>query len=148
MSNELNHTQLERITRICQDGYLGYQSAANNLEDKELTTIFNRLAQQRKLYSEELKADARTLGMELEDGGSVEGYFHRGWLNVKDFFTTSENAAVIETSLTGELKAKEVYEEVLKNEKMPQFIKERLHDQLTTISAVINQLERMNVHVS
>lgn len=148
MSQDTNKEQLERITEICQDGYNGYQTAASNLEDQELKTIFNRLAQQRKLFLEELKEDARSLGYDLNDDGSVQGFFHRTWINVKDFFTTSENAVVIESSLQGERKAKEIYEEVLKDINIPTFVKERLEKQVNLISAVIVQLEKMNVHVA
>lgn len=148
MSTEINKNQLERITEICQDGYLGYQNAASHLENGELKTIFNRLAQQRKLFAEELKEDARSLGFQLDDSESVRGYFHRAWIDVKDFFSTSENAAVIETSLTGEEKAKEVYEDVLKDETLPDFIKDRLETQLKFINTVTMQLNEMNKQVA
>jgi uncharacterized protein (TIGR02284 family) len=148
MSKEINKEQLERITEICQDGFLGYQHAASHLENGELKTIFNRLAQQRKLFAEELKKDARTLGAHLDDTESTRGYFHRAWIDVKDFFSTSENSAVIVASLTGEEKAKEVYQDVLKDDTLPAFIKERLETQLKFINTAIMQLQELNKQVA
>ncbi len=134
---------LERITSICQDSHKGYKLAADNMEDDNLKTIFNRLAQQRLLFIEELKDDARTLGLSLDDDSSVKGYFHRVWIDVKDFFSINEDQAVIEEAIRGENEAKETYEEVLK-EDLPAFIKIRLEKQNLLIDGALTNLKEFS----
>ena len=133
--------KLERIIEICEDGSKGYETAANNVDNIELKTIFNRLSQQRKLFIEELKNEARIQGMDLSDSGSVKGFFHRTWLSTKATFSFNNEESVIESSLTGEEKAVEVYEENLTYE-IPQNLKTMLEDQMRMIKGSIHQLNQ------
>ena len=132
---------LEHILEICEDGSKGYETAANNVDNIELKTIFNRLSQQRKLFAEELKNEARIQGMDLSDSGSVKGFFHRTWLSTKATFSFNNEESVIESSLTGEEKAVEVYEENLTYE-IPQNLKTMLEDQMRMIKGSIHQLNQ------
>ena len=132
---------LEHIIEICEDGSKGYETAANNVDYIELKTIFNRLSQQRKLFVEELKNEARIQGMDLSDSGSVKGFFHRTWLSTKATFSFNNEESVIESSLTGEEKAVEVYEENLTYE-IPQNIRTMLEEQMQMIKGSIHQLNQ------
>ena len=85
---------LEHIIEICEDGSKGYETAANNVDNIELKTIFNRLSQQRKLFVEELKNEARIQGMDLSDSGSVKGFFHRTWLSTKATFSFNNEESI------------------------------------------------------
>ncbi|MFD1551328.1 hypothetical protein DNU06_17035 [Putridiphycobacter roseus] len=141
MDQELEK-KLNAIVMICIDGNKGYATAAENISHTDLQTLFNRLSQQRKLFIEELKQDARSVGITLNDDGSVEGFFHRTWLSTKAFFSTQTLESVIESSLTGEEKAIEVYTETI-SEDIPSFIKERLINQLALIKVALNQLNNL-----
>ncbi len=134
--------KLQNVLNICTDGYKGYSAAAENLENTELKTIFNRLSQQRKLFVEEIKEDARKLGHNLDSEGTAAGFFHRNWIGVKDAFSGTDNKAVIDASLTGEQKAMEVFEEAI-SPQLPSFVNERLKNQLNLVKGAVRQLNEM-----
>ena len=124
MSTELKD-KLSSIIDICKDGALGYDTAAESLKDTVYYTIFHRVAQQRKLFVEDLKGEASKLGIELEDSGTMKGFFHRTWLATKATFSSESIESVIESSMRGEKEAIKVYEENI-NETVPSFLKEKL----------------------
>lgn len=130
---------LENIVQICEDGRLGYHAAAERVDDEGLQTIFNRLSQQRKLFIEDLKNEARILGFELEEVGTVSGFFHRTWLSTKATFSFDNTETVIDSSITGEKEALEVYSENMPQD-LPQNIKEKLDNQLSLIKGAVHQL--------
>lgn len=136
-------SQLSEIVNINTDSYKGYESAAKSLEDTGLKTLFNRLAQQRKLFIEEIKQDLRDFGVSVEPSSSYAGFFHRTWLSTKAVFSFDTIEAVIETSITGERKVVEVYATALKEEKIPGVLKEKLNNQLSLVQGVIKQLQEI-----
>lgn len=139
-SENINKIQLALDT--CIDGEKGYATAAKNLKDPELTTLFNRLSQQRKLFAEELKSDLRDFGLDLTSTGTVSGFFHRNWIDVKDTFSSTENKAVIETAMNGEKEAIDRYEELI-SYKLPNVINKRLESQLDLIKGSVNLLNEV-----
>lgn len=130
---------IKKVLDICHDGVEGYNHAAEDVKNQEFKTIFHRLAQQRKLFIEELKNDMRDQGAELEDSGTVKGFFHRNWLDMKATFAEKDDAAVIEEAKTGEREALKVYDEALSAD-VPLYIKERLQEQRKLIAGAIQQL--------
>ncbi|MBL3655468.1 ferritin-like domain-containing protein [Fulvivirga sediminis] len=130
---------IQDVVDICHDGMKGYEKAASEIHNEEFKTIFNRLAQQRKLFIEELKADVRDQGIDIDDSGTVKGYFHRNWLDVKSSFTNKEDKEIIEEAKFGEKEAVKVYNEAL-NADVPKYIKEKLEMQRKLIAGSIEQL--------
>lgn len=137
---------IQNVLDICHDGVKGYERAAKDIHNEEFKTIFNRLAQQRKLFIEELKNDMRDRGAELEDSGTVKGYFHRNWLDLKGKISDKEDAAIINEARTGEKEALEVYEESI-NSDVPRYIKDRLEKQKRLIAGAIEQLNEFEREV-
>ncbi len=137
--------QLSEIVNINTDSYKGYESAAKNLSDTDLQTMFNRFSQQRKLFIEELKQDIRDYGIVVNPEGSYAGFFHRTWLSTKAAFSFDTIDSVIDSSITGEQKAVEVYTSVLKSEDIPGNLKIKLNNQLSLIKGAINQLRKVEV---
>ncbi|UII24115.1 ferritin-like domain-containing protein [Fulvivirga ligni] len=130
---------IQNVINICHDGAKGYERAAEEINNEEFKTIFNRLAQQRKLFIEELKNDVRDQGITLEDSGTVKGYFHRNWLDIKSTFSKKEDHQIIEEAKYGEQEAVKVYDEAL-NADVPEYIKEKLKQQRHLIAGSIDQL--------
>ena len=132
--------ELQKVTDICKDGVEGYETAAGNISHEDIKTLFLRLSQQRKTFVEEIKVEALRLGIELEDEGTVKGFFHRTWLAAKATFSRETNEKVIEESISGEKAAIEVYDEVLGNPEIPAYVKEILNEQQRLIKVAIQQL--------
>ena len=130
---------LQAVLDICEDGFKGYERAAKEIENTELQTIFHRLSQQRKLFIEELKSDARDLGLKLEESGTAKGFFHRAWIDIKATFASKEIEAVIEEAQTGEKEAVRVYSDALESS-LPLYIKDKLENQRHLIAGCVQQL--------
>ncbi len=130
---------LQEVLDICKDGAKGYERAASDVSDSELRTIFNRLAQQRKLFIEELKSDGRDLGLSLDESASTEGFFHRKWIDIKSKFSSHEIKDIIEESKFGEEAAVKTYSDALQSD-LPAYIKDRLENQRHLIAGCITQL--------
>ena len=147
MKNAEIKEHLDKIVSICRDGAKGYAHAADNLEDGELSTLFRRLSQQRKGFAEELKNEAYKLGMELDDSGTVKGYFHRKWMDLHHVFSSNDEE-VIEDSITGEEEAVNVYREVMNEQDMPQYLWDTLNNQFGLIRGAKNQLAALEKMVA
>lgn len=145
MQDKIIKKDLNNVLNICKDGAEGYNKAAEAIEDSETSTVFRRLSQQRKLFAEDLKNDVRDLGFELNDSGTVPGFFHRNWMDIKSKLTGHDPSKIIDTAKTGEHKALETYDDAINNEKMPEYIKEKLKGQREMIRGAINQLESFKI---
>jgi uncharacterized protein (TIGR02284 family) len=145
MNNKSVKNNLENVLDICHDGAQGYEHAADRINNTEISTIFRRLSQQRKLFAEELKNDARDLGFEFGEKGTVKGFFHRNWLDLKSMVSKDDISTIVDTAKTGEHKAVDTYDEAINDEKMPEYIKDKLKDQRGMIQGAIKQLESFKV---
>lgn len=141
MNTKSVKNNLNNVLDICRDGAEGYNHAADRLDNPEISTIFRRLSQQRKLFAEELKNEARDLGVELNDSGTVKGFLHRNWLDLKSKVAKDDLSTVVNTAKTGEHKAVETYDEAINDEDMPEYIKDKLKGQREMIQGTIGQLE-------
>ena len=136
---------LAQVIEINSDSFKGYEKAAESLKTTEHQTLFNRLAQQRKLFIEQIKGDARDNGITIENKGSVAGFFHRNWLATKAAFSFDKVESVIESSIEGEKAAVETYAEVLKDDNLPSYVKTRLNEQMRLINVAKEQLRGLLV---
>ncbi len=146
MTNTELQNNIDTIIETCVDGMKGYRHAADSAENPEFKTIFNRLAQQRKGFVEDIKTECRTLGMDYNEEGTIKGYFHRNWLSTKAFFASSTDESVIESAVKGEEEAIEHYEKSI-NPSTPKVLKDKLDSQLHMIKGTINQLQGLKHEV-
>lgn len=145
MNNKSVKNNLGNVLEICYDGAHGYEHAAGRIENTEISTIFRRLSQQRKLFAEEIKNQARDLGMHFDNSGTVKGFFHRNWLDLKSIVSKDEISTVVDTAKTGEHKAIDTYDEAINDEEVPEYIKDKLKDQRGLIQGAVKQLESFKV---
>lgn len=140
--------QVQRVLDICYDGVKGYDHAAERTENPDFKTIFHRLAQQRKLFIEELKYDMLDQGLHMETDGTTKGYFHRTWLDIKSAFAGKTDESILEEAKTGEREAVEVYDSVIQTQVVPDYIEERLKKQRDFIKGAIRQLDGFEVNAA
>lgn len=141
MENAEIKNKLKEIININVDGYKGFEKAANHMDNDEIQTIFLRLAQQRKLFSEELNnLTKKDLGFEIDSSGTVVGFFHRNWIDATSKISDKSDKSIINDALQGEDSALKVYNEVIQGNELPDYIEEKLKDQRTLIEGSRNQL--------
>ena len=131
---------LQDIVDTCHDGVEGYETAAGEIEDESIKTLFLRLSQQRKGFIEEIKNEALKLGIELESSGTARGFFHRTWLAAKAAFTGYTKEKIIEEAMDGEKRAVEVYAKSYAHQEIPKYIEAILKEQEHLIKVAIHQL--------
>lgn len=113
MQNDKTIATLNDLIQTCKDGEEGFRRAAEGLKSPEIKAKFNEYSRQRAAMARDLQDEVRKLGGDAEQGGSVSGTMHRGWLNIKSAVTGKDDHAVLAEAERGEDVAKEAYEKAL-----------------------------------
>jgi uncharacterized protein (TIGR02284 family) len=142
---EATKLHLRQIMDILEDGNLGYEKLANQFKQYDVSTIFRRLSQQRKMFKEELKYECLVQGENIMVTGTMAGFFHRTLIGLKEPFVSEES--LIDMAVDGEKAAIEVYESNIDHE-IPRFLKEKLEQQLILIKGAIPQLHNFKEEVT
>jgi uncharacterized protein (TIGR02284 family) len=145
MNKEKLKHALEAIISTCKDGVEGYETAAGEIEDDSLKTLFLRFSQQRKAFIEDLKNEALKLGIEPEENSTVKGFFHRTWLAAKHTLGKKTKEQTITEAMDGEKKALESYASSHADMNIPQYIQDILKEQEHLIKVAIHQLNGLLV---
>lgn len=106
------HHLIER----CKDGAKGYKTAAEDVEDSDLKTLFRKYAVQRDSMITELQDQLHKFGKTDDESSSLEGTVHRAWIDLKSALTSRDRVRVLEECERGEDYAVKAYEEALEKE--------------------------------
>ena len=101
---------LNNLIETCKDGQNGFQTAAEDVENSNLKSVFYEFGQQRAKFVGELQTLVRELGGDPENTGSTAATLHRGWINIKSVLTGKDEAAILNEAERGEDIAKNAYE--------------------------------------
>ena len=133
MADKKVRKTLQRLVEICRDGQQGYTEAAEHISDSSLRAFFHDESLERGRYALELESELSRLGdAEVGATGSVAGALHRGWLNLTA--TVAGDDTVLAAVEQGEDKAKQVYEEALK-EPLPETVEGTVRSQAQGVIA-------------
>ena len=113
---------LNDLIETSKDGEKGFRAAAENTKNAELQALFLRRAGDCAAGAAELQQLVTRLGGKPEDGGSVAGAVHRGWVNLKAAVSGRTDLAILEECERGEDVAKASYSKALK-EALPEDIR-------------------------
>jgi uncharacterized protein (TIGR02284 family) len=100
---------LNDLIETSRDGEKGFALAAKDTKDPSLARVFTEGEQSCREAARELQEQVRALGGKPDEGGSVKGAVHRGWLNVKSAATSRDDKAILEECERGEDYAKARY---------------------------------------
>jgi uncharacterized protein (TIGR02284 family) len=119
---------LNDLIATCKDGEQGFREASEGIESNELKSLFSTYSQQRAEFAGELRTEIQRLGGSPDDGGSVTGAIHRGWMDLKNALTGNDDLAVINEVERGEDTAVEHYQDALE-EPLPGTLQTMIHRQ-------------------
>ena len=102
---------LNNLIETCKDGQNGFQTAAADVENSNLKSVFYEFGQQRARFVGELQTLVKELGGDPENSGSTAATLHRGWINIKSVLTGKDEAAILNEAERGEDIAKNAYKE-------------------------------------
>jgi uncharacterized protein (TIGR02284 family) len=104
---------LNDLVEACKDGEYGFRSAAECARSASLRQLFNRRSEECREAAEELQARVVRLGGSAEEGGTIAGAAHRGWVAVKGTLAGYTDKALLEECERGEDIARESYRAAL-----------------------------------
>ncbi|RVT82290.1 PA2169 family four-helix-bundle protein [Rhodobacteraceae bacterium CCMM004] len=131
--------KVEKLHSYLVDSRDGYEAAAERLDNPAQKTILERLKGERAEFAAAIRTAFSRKDVDLEADGSILASMHRAYLGVKDAVTGGDEQLFAEI-LRGELKLREVYDEVLaevKDHRDWSFLKE----QRETIDREIAQIQ-------
>lgn len=105
---------LNSLIETSEDGKKGFSEAADKVEDAGLKQLLSERAQGCGQAVRELRTLVTALGGTPDEGGSLSGAAHRGWVKLKSAIAANDNLAVLEEVERGEDVAKAAYEKALK----------------------------------
>jgi uncharacterized protein (TIGR02284 family) len=109
----------KELVETLKDGERGFARAAEKLRDgdhPEWATTLQRLSEQRVRFQREIVDMGHEYGEDVDEGGSVAGALHRGWISLKDALAGDDPGAVLKAALTGEDHAVSEYEKALEHD--------------------------------
>ena len=104
---------LNDLVETSRDGEKGFRTAAEDTKNAELKAVFLRRAQDCAKGAADLQQLVTRLGGHAEEGGSVAGAVHRGWVNLKSVVSGRDDLAILEECERGEDVAKAKYRKAL-----------------------------------
>lgn len=109
MTHDDTIAQLNQLIHLNKDGESGFHTAAENIKNSELETLFNGYAKQHAKFAAELQEEVERLGGDFTDSGTLGGALHRGWLDLKSALSGHSAAAILKSCETGEDSAVAAY---------------------------------------
>lgn len=106
MIDHLNH-----LIEINRDAEAGFRTAAENVRNSELETIFTGYAKQHAKFAAELQQEIERLGGNYTESGTAGGAMHRGWMDLKSALTGHSAAPMLASCESGEQSAEVAYAE-------------------------------------
>ncbi|MEP7313881.1 MAG: PA2169 family four-helix-bundle protein [Pseudomonadota bacterium] len=104
---------VNELIETSRDGEKGFTKSAEEVKEPQLKTLFLTRARSCGTAARELAEKLRVYGGKPEEGGSVTGALHRGWVNAKAAVTGHDTASILAETERGEDYAKKVYGEAL-----------------------------------
>lgn len=117
MSNATAST-LNDLIETLKDGQKGFETAASDVKDARVKSVFQEFAQQRSRFAGELQAEVSRIGGEVEKTGSATAAMHRGWIDLKSALGGGEKSILNEAE-RGEDVAVKTYEKALNGNLSP-----------------------------
>jgi len=105
---------LNDLLETSRDGEYGFRTSAEHAQSSELKTTLLRHADECRSAGQELMALIRQLGGEADEGGSVSGALHRGWVSVRTTLSGHSDQALLDECERGEDAAVASYRKALK----------------------------------
>ena len=133
---------LNDVLESCRDGEYGFRECAEHVKAQDIKTLLSRHADECRTAGLELVTHIRRLGGEPDQGGSVSGAMHRGWVSVRGSLSGYTDLAMLDECERGEDAAMARYRNALK-EDLPSDIRavverqaqgaQRNHDQVKAL---------------
>jgi len=142
--SEIIGNKLNDLLIRTHDAEKGFKNAAENVNHTGLKSFFNKKAEERQLFTSQLKAAVGGVGQKAtESEGSTLGTVHRTWMDLKNTVSSNNSEAMLEEAIRGEKKAVEEYNEVINETSLPSQTKKILEGQLSMINDSLSKVKSL-----
>ncbi len=107
---------LNELIEVSRDGEQGFLKAAEDATNPELKELFTSRATEIGAAIRELQSQVIALGGRPEEGGSVAGALHRGWVSLRSAVANRTDLSILEECERGEDVAKKKYADALQHD--------------------------------
>lgn len=107
---------LNDLLETSRNGEYGFRTSAEQVKAQDVKTLLARRADDCREAALELQSLIRQSGGKTDEGGTVAGALHRGWVSVKSVLSGHSDLAVLEECERGEDAALGQYRKALKQE--------------------------------
>lgn len=142
MQNDNVVSVLSDLIERCKDGREGYRTAAEDVKDQELKSLFQEYALQRDRMITELQNELHKIGKTQDESGSLEGSLHRAWIDIKSAVSTNDRQRILEECERGEDYAVSAYKKALKEE-LPQPISQVVQEQYKRVQSAHDHIRNL-----
>ncbi|MDQ2843399.1 MAG: PA2169 family four-helix-bundle protein [Acidobacteriota bacterium] len=109
MAHDNTIDQLNHLLEMNRDAESGFRSAAGNVKNSELETLFGGYAKQHAKFTAELEEEIKRLGGGASDSGTLGGAVHRGWMDLKSALSGHSAGVMLTSCESGEESAERAY---------------------------------------
>ena len=121
---------LEDLIETSKDGEYGFRTSAEHVKNPEIQRLFLQRADECRMAAQELQRMIVQQGGKVEDeGGSVSGAMHRGWVSVKGTLAGYSDLAMLEEVERGEDTALKRYRDALDDTSLPSDVRSLIERQ-------------------
>ncbi len=137
MDRERTVDVLNELVVINNDRIEGYETAAENTEERDLKILFSEFEQTSQKCHRELVSEIEKLGGKAEEGTKVSGKFFRAWMDLKSALAGKDRKSVLNSCEQGEERAIETYKNVFedKSEHLTSEQQSMVRDQYSSIKS-------------
>lgn len=105
---------LNNLLETCRDGEFGFTESAEHTKTQEVKSVFLQRADDCRMAAAELQQLIIDMGGEPDEGGSVSGAMHRGWVAIKGALSGYSDISMLEECERAEYVALAQYRKALK----------------------------------
>ena len=106
---------LNELIQVTRDSEEGFRTAVNNVDEDSLKQVFTKKAERCSNAVAELQKKVSEFKGEYEEGGTLLGAMHRGWVNIKGSLTGKDSHAILSECERGEDVIKAAYAKALES---------------------------------
>jgi uncharacterized protein (TIGR02284 family) len=134
---------IKDLIQTLEDGRKGFLEASESSKDPEVARVLLGFSQQRAELSSQLQTVGAGYGDSAYDqGGSVTGAMHRGWINLKTAIASHNAHAVLEECEQGEDHAVAKFRSAL-NEDLPSNVREVIESQFADVKVAHDRIRML-----
>ena len=111
--NSITLKKLQQLIQINVDSEKGFSEVSQDIKEKSIATVFNKLGNERRENALELKELMAWNGEESVEDGSYLAAFHRAWISLRELLSGGSSYAILAEAERGEDAIKKAYEEIL-----------------------------------